>query len=408
MISVEQAVEIVLGNLPARGTERVSIQSVQGRVLAADLTANCDVPPFNRSAMDGYAVCAADTVGAPVSLEIAGESRAGGGGAATLRPGRAVSVMTGAPVPADADAVQVIEQTKRSDDGCRVTVLKPVHTGENIVPRGSEAASGEIVLEAGRLAGPSELAVLATFGYESVMVWRRPSVALLTTGDELVEVHEEPHFGQIRNSNAHSLRGQLRLMGIEADYLGIARDDKQNLRDRMAQASARDVTILTGGVSMGEYDFVKEVLHEVGFKILFAGVAMRPGKPTVFARRGDRLAFGLPGNPVSTFIAFENFVRPALGRLCGIARPELPRIHGALTRDMKQSPGRTAYLPAQVRMAQVGWEIEPLRWRGSADIIGFARANAAVIFPADRDSMKGGETAEALLLPDYFQRSQAR
>ncbi len=406
MISVETALGIVLANLPGRRVEEVPSLSAPGRVLAEGLIATVDVPPFRRSAMDGFAVRADDTARAPVVLEISGEVRAGGESSGALRPGQAVAVMTGAPVPEGADAVQIVERTERAGDGPRVTILKPVKPAENISPPGSEASAGETVLEAGRLVGPAELAILATFGRPTVKVWRRPDVALITTGDELVEVHETPRGGRIRNSNAYSLAGQLRLMGIEARYLGIVRDDRQELRVRVEQGLENDVLILTGGVSMGKYDFVKEVFLELGLQTLFTQVAMRPGKPTVFARKGERLVFGLPGNPVSSFIAFENFIRPALGRMCGFSRPELPRIRGTLSLDMKQSPGRTSFLPACVRSEPGGWQIEPLRWKGSADIIGFSRANAAVIFPADRDFMARGGTADAMLLPDYFQRWQ--
>ncbi len=397
----------MLTSLPERRVERVTSQSALGRVLAETLTATSNVPPFHRASMDGFAVRAADTANAPNELELAGELRAGQARSEALWAGQAVAIMTGAPVPEGADAVQAVEQTRRSNDGRRVAILKPVRPGENIAPLGSEAGQGDIVIESGRVVGPADLAVMATFGYSTVSVWRRPSVALVTTGDELVEVEETPRPGQIRNSNAYSTGGQLRLMGIEVDYLGIARDDKADLCSRVSRGLERDVVILTGGVSMGEYDFVKDVFEELALELLFTKVAMKPGKPTVFARKGNKLAFGLPGNPVSAFVAFENFVRPALGRLCGFARPDLPRIQGALLRDMKQSPGRTAFLPARVWWEPDGWKIEPLRWHGSADIIGFSRANAAVIFPADRSLMRGGETAESILFADYLQRLQA-
>ncbi len=406
MISVEQAQELVFGNLPEPKTEVVPFRAALGRVLSDSLAATCNVPPFRRSAMDGYAVRSTDALNAPVELEIAGEIRAGTGTSAGCRPGRAISVMTGAPVPDDADAVQIVENTTRSPDGRKVIILKPVRQGENITPLGSEAALGEIVLESGRPVGPAELAVMATFGFKEVKVWKRPAVALLTTGDELVDAHEEPLPGQIRNSNAYSVGAQLRLMGIDGQYFGIARDDKRDLRDHMSRTLQCDVIILTGGVSMGEYDFVKEILTEFGFKILFSRVALKPGKPTVFARKENKLAFGLPGNPVSTFISFENFVRPALGRLCGLASPELPRVRGILLEEMKQPPGRAAFLPARVRWEYDGWKIKPLRWKGSADIVGFSRANAAVIFPADRELMRQGDPAEAMLLPDFFLRLQ--
>jgi molybdopterin molybdotransferase len=406
MISIDEALRLVLDNLPARRVEEIDFQAALGRVLAADVAATMNIPPFHRSSMDGFAVRAADVQAAPVRLRNAGEVRAGGGATVTVGPGEAVAIMTGAPVPEGADAVQMVELTERSADGSEVVILRPVKPGENIAPLGSEASAGEIVLKAGCTIGPAEIAVLATFGVERVGVYKRPRVALAATGDELVEVSEQPRLDQIRNSNAYSLSAQLRLLGVEPEYLGIAPDTKEALRRMLGLGLEREVVILTGGVSMGEYDFVKDVFHELGLQILFTKVAMKPGKPTVFARKGDKLVFGLPGNPVSTFVAFENFVRPALGRMCGFARPELPRIRGCLLQDMKQKPGRTAFLPAWVAWEQDGWKVEPLRWKGSADIIGFSRANATVIFPGDRDSLRRGENVEAMLLPDFSLRSR--
>ena len=406
MIPVEQALQIVLANLPPRRVEQIALAAALGRVLASDVVADSNVPPFRRSAVDGFAVRAADVSSAPAPLRITGEVRAGGGVELRLGAGEAVAIMTGAPVPEGADAVQMVEHSRRDAPG-EVVICKPVRAGENIAPLGSEAAAGETVLGAGRVVGPAEAAILATFGRARVEVYARPRVAQLATGDELVEVDGTPRPDQIRNSNSHSLKAQLGLLGIEAEYLGIARDDPDELRRRMVEGLERDVLILTGGVSMGEYDFVKEVFQELGLQILFTRVAMKPGKPTVFARKGDRLVFGLPGNPVSTFVSFENFVRPALGRICGLARPDLPRVRGELLRDMKQTPGRTAFLPAWAQWQATGWTVEPLRWKGSADIIGFARANATVIFPAERDFIARGDQVEAMLLADFALRSSA-
>jgi molybdopterin molybdotransferase len=407
MINIDEALNLVLSNLPERHVEPIDFRSALGRVLAENLVATSDIPPFRRAAVDGYALRFEDAGTAPARLAYVGEIRAGGGTSIPVGRMETVAIMTGAPVPEGADAVQMVEHSQRSGDGREVVILKPVKLGENIAPRGAEASTGDLVLEHRRVLGPAEIAVLATFGYTRVKVYTRPRVALIATGDELIDADQAPRADQIRNSNAHSLSGQLAQMGLEADYLGIGRDDKEELRRLMEMGLERDVLILTGGVSMGEYDFVKDIFEELGLEIFFTKVRMKPGKPTVFARKGDKLVFGLPGNPVSTFIAFENFVRPAVGRLCGLSRPELPRIQGELLRDMKQTPGRTAFLPAWVSGCENGWTIEPLRWKGSADIIGFSRCNATVIFPADRDNMQAGETVEAMLLPDYSLRNRS-
>lgn len=406
MISCEEALELVLADLPERKSDLVPIRDALGYVLSGSLVADTDVPPFDRAAMDGYAVRSVDAAQVPADLELAGEVRAGGESAAALGPGQAFAIMTGAPVPGGADAVQMFEQTQPSADGLKVRILRAVKPGENIALRGSEAQRGGEVIEEGRCIGPAEMAVLATFGFSRVSVYTRPRVALIVTGDELVEIEDTPSPSQIRNSNAYSIASQLRLMQIEPEYLGIVRDEPQALRERISEALERDVVILTGGVSMGRHDYVKEVFGELGVDIVFSKVAMKPGKPTVFARKGNKLLFGLPGNPVSTFISFENFVRPALGRICGLSKPELQRVRGELRLDMRQTPGRTSFLPARVGLCGSGCIIEPLPWKGSADIIGFARANAAVVFPSERNFMAKGEIVEALLLPDYFTRQR--
>ncbi|MBZ5496446.1 MAG: molybdopterin molybdotransferase MoeA [Acidobacteriia bacterium] len=404
LISIEEAYGLVLESLPPPRVERVHFQSALNRVLAEDLVASMDIPPFHRAAMDGYAVRAADVRSVPAALKLVGEVRAGREASAAIDPGQAMAITTGAAVPAGADAVQMLEHAQPAADGRSVTILQPVEPGQNVVPRGLEAATGETVLDAGRMLGPAEIAVLATFGCTQVAVWSRPRVALLATGDELVEVEETPHGGQIRNSNAYSLTAQLRCLGIEPEYLGIAWDQPAELRRKVVEGLARDVIIISGGASVGPYDLVKTIFEELEITILFSRVAVRPGKPTIFARKGDKLVFGLPGNPVSSLVSFENFVRPILGRMCGLPRPDLTRIAGELSSPMKQMPGRTAFLPALVSCEGGEWKVDPLPWRGSGDIIGFSRSNALVIFPGNRDMLARGERVEALLLPDFFLR----
>lgn len=404
MISIEEALGLVLNKLPPRQAERVHFQAALHRVLAEDLRASMDIPPFTRAAVDGYALRSADVRSAPAVLDLAGEVRAGSESSVALAPGQAIAVTTGAPVPAGADAVQMLEQVQISAENPRVTVLQCVEPGQNIVPRGFEATLGETVLESGCTLGPAEIAVLATFGYTHAPVWRRPRVALLATGDELVEVEATPRAVQIRNSNVYSLTAQLNCLGIEPEYLGIALDEPEDLRCKVVAGLEREVLIISGGASIGPYDLVKGVCEEIGVKILFARVAVRPGKPTVFGCKGDTLVFGLPGNPVSSLVSFENFVRPALGRMCGFARPDLERVEGELQTTIRQVPGRTAFMPAVLSWTKGGWTVDPILWKGSGDIIGFSRSNALVVFPADRAALVRGERVEALLLPDFFTR----
>ena len=404
MISIDEALGILLKNIPERKTEHIPFHQSLGRVLAEDIAATSDIPPFNRATMDGFAVRAADVRNAPVELILGGEARAGGGVPEKLKPKEAISIMTGAPVPEGADAVQIVEVCTVSPCESKVTVLEPVEPGDNIAPMGREAISGDVIIKAGRVAGPAEIALLATFGYAEVPVYARPAVAILATGDELVEFNETPRPDQIRNSNTYCLAAQLRLLGIEADYLGIARDEKEDLREKILAGLERDVLIITGGVSMGDYDFVRDVFEELGVEILFSKVAIKPGKPTVFARRGNRLVFGLPGNPLSSLITFECFARPVLGRMCGMKRPELHRMRGALVEDVRQTPGRTAFLPARAQWTPNGWSVQPISWKNSADMIGFSGANATLIFPGERELLSRGETVEIMLLPDFLTR----
>jgi molybdopterin molybdotransferase len=404
MISLEEASEILLSNLPEQKIEQVLFHSALGRILAEDITAISDVPPFNRAAVDGFAVLAADVQNAPVELAIVGESRAGGGMPPSLKSGEAVATMTGAPVPPGADAIQMIEQCRPSVLEGKVEILQPIHAHANIAPQGGEAKAGDRILAAGHIVGPAEIAVMAACGYSKVKVYRKPSVAILATGDELVEFDQAPRPDQIRNSNAYCLTAQLRLMGIEPVYLGIARDDIEELRQKMLEGLARDILIIIGGVSMGEYDFVRRVFDDLELEVLFSKVAIKPGKPTVFARKGNKLVFGLPGNPLSALITFEYFVRPALGRICGMKQPELPRMKGLLLADVRQAPGRTAFMPAWVVWEEEGWKVDPILWKNSADIVGFTRANATFIFPKDKDLLKRGENVEIMLLPDFFMR----
>jgi molybdopterin molybdotransferase len=405
MIPVDEALGRILEDLPQPVAEKIDSLAACGRVLAEDVAAATEIPPFSRSAVDGYAVRSADVSTVPAELKCVGESRAGAGSRSTLEPCQAIPTMTGAPIPAGADAVQMIEMTRRSADGARVVILKAVHPGENVIPAGSQASAGDVVLETGRYIGPAEAAILATFGRRELQVFRKPRVALAATGDELVEPDQAPGPDQIRNSNVTSLTAQLRRLGLEPEYLGIARDDKFQIRRVVLEGLRRDVLILTGGVSVGAYDFVGEIIQEIGLEVIFSGVAVRPGKPTVFGRQAGRLVFGLPGNPISTFVSFELFVRPALERICGLASTGLYRVHGRLLSQVKHKADRTSYLPAWISWDGEGWAVRPLLWKGSSDIIGFSRANSLFILPREKKLIAEGGQVEVLLLPDFLKRS---
>ncbi len=405
LITVEEALSRILESIPAPKTEEVPFRSAPWRLLAEDILAPEDMPPFDRSAMDGYAFRAADVSDTPARLELVGEIRAGGGNPGAIQPGQAKAIMTGAHVPKGADAVQKVEETTLSVDRRTVTIMKSVKKGANIRHSGSESRAGGRVLEAGRFLGPSEMAVLAMCGMQKLKARRMPSVAIVSTGDELVGVEETPGPGQIRNSNAWSLMGQVQTMRLQAEYLGIARDTREDLERFLQEGLKRDVLIMTGGVSVGEYDFVKEVFSAAGLEILFDKVAIKPGKPTVFARRGDNIVFGLPGNPVSAFVAFELFVRPALARLYGMKGPGQIEVRGVLKGEVKQAKGRTSYLPARVALAGERCEIEPLEWQGSGDVVGFARADAMLVVPPGVGRIGSGERAAAILMADYHLRA---
>ena len=336
MIPISEAIRIVLQQTPKLEVESVALSDSLGRVLAEDIIADSDLPPFDRAQMDGYAVRAEDVSNTPARLRIVGESAAGTGWHHEMKAGEAVRIMTGAPVPAGADAVQQVELTRESDGRDYVEILEPVDAGRSIVRRASEIKTGETVLRAGEDINAAMIATLASFGYAQVKVGRRPRVAVMATGSELVDVDQKPGADQIRDSNNYTLAAYAKLAGATVERLPLAGDDTEELKRQMAAAAERsDVLITSGGVSMGVYDFTKAALKELGAEIFFERVALRPGKPTVFARLGNTLVFGLPGNPVSVAVTFNLFARTALRAMQGAKRPELIVETAVLARDLK-------------------------------------------------------------------------
>ena len=402
MIEVAEAIEIVRQQTLKLASERVAIDQVLERVLAEDVVADSDLPPFDRSQMDGYAVRAEDVRGAPVRLRIVGESAAGRGWHNQLEEGQAVRIMTGAPVPAGADSVQQVELTHELKDGTVVEFLETVELGKSIVKRGAEIRAGEVVLNAGTPINAPMMAVLAAFGYASVEVFRKPRVAVLATGTELVSVDQTPGQDQIRDSNNYSLSAYATLAGATVERMPLTGDETSLLKRQIADAAERcDVIVTSGGVSMGVYDVTKTALKELDAEIFFERVALRPGKPTVFARLPNgTLVFGLPGNPVSVAVTFNLFARTALLTMQGATDPTLKRETAAVARSVKGTTDRDSYLPAQLTTNDDAELIAfPLKWGGSSDFVSFALTTALLIVPANVKSIEAGSLVTVLRLP---------
>ncbi len=370
-------------------------------MLREDVRADADLPPFDRAAMDGYALRAEDVLAAPVLLPVVGELRAGQWPERPLEAGQALRVMTGAPVPAGATAVQQVEKTRLVGDA--VEILSAPEPGANIARRGSEVAAGAVVLERGRVIDAAAAGVLAAVGCARPLVARRPRLALLVTGDELVAVDEAPAPGRIRNSNGPALAALACAAGAAPELLGVAPDRTEAIVDALARAWSADVLVVSGGVSAGDYDLVEPALQQAGFTPFFTGVAIKPGKPLVFGRRGGTLVFGLPGNPVSAQVTFELFVRPCLRRMQGARSPSRPRVPVVLASAVRNRSGRTSHLPARVRWRDGRLVAELVRSAGSADLVAHARANALVVIEADRAEAAAGEDASALLLSSFLE-----
>jgi molybdenum cofactor synthesis domain-containing protein len=422
MISVVEAIRIVKEQTRPLPSDSVPLEVAVRRPLAEDITADSDLPPFNRAQMDGYAVRSEDVANVPVRLRIVGESVAGAGWHHELKPGEAVRIMTGAPVPVGADSVQQVELTSEFENGGRdaipgnagvspallangsryVEIQKPTSPGQFIVPRAAEITKGETVLRAGEPINAAMMAVLASFGYSTVKVGRRPRVAVLATGSELVPVDHQPAQDQIRDSNSFSIGAYAELAGAVVERLPLAGDDPELLKQVIADVAKRsDCLILSGGVSMGVYDFTKTALRELGAEIYFDRVALRPGKPTVFGRLKDTMVFGLPGNPVSVSVTFNLFARTAIRAMQGEVEPTLKKEFAVLARDAKGSVDRESYLPATLSTDEDGrLTVEPLKWGGSSDFVAFAHATALINLATGTRLIEAGAVVPIVRLPN--------
>jgi len=420
ILSFEEARHLVeehAAHLHPRGKELVELLEAVGQILAEPVLADRNFPPFPRAMRDGYALRAADlsqlTAQLPATLDVIGEIKAGAGKDAipVLQSGQSAAIMTGAPAPPGADAVVMVEHTSRQGD--RVQIMKAVAAGDNIVPAGSEAKRGERLLSPGLRLDYAAIAVAASAGRSRLLVYRRPQVAILATGDEIVDIDVPPTASQIRNSNSYSLAAQVQAAGGEPVLLPIAPDEPARLRELIADGLESDLLLLAGGVSMGKYDLVEQVLAEFQAEFLFTGVQIQPGKPAVFGRApcgGGRLSreevaspashvyfFGLPGNPVSTMVTFELFARPMLEALAGMTPHKLIFLNARLKSEIKTKLGLKRFLPAILSGEFEQTEVELARWQGSGDVAAMARADCYIVIPPDRERIAPGEWVPVLM-----------
>ncbi len=403
MLRYDEARQIVIAQAGSRprsvATCKLDVGEALGYVLAEEIRTDREYPPFDRSTRDGFAVRACEAA-AGAKLRCAGEVKAGDNVTLPLAAGNCVQIMTGAAVPPGVDAVVMLEFTSREGDA--ITFQRATMPGQNIVPRGSEAHAGDVALQPGLRLGFAELAIAAQVGAAQLLCARKPRVAILSTGDEVVPISETPGPFHIRNSNSISLAAQVRLAGGEPVLLGNALDRSDDLGAKIEQGLREDVLVLSGGVSMGKYDLVESVLQAMGAEFFFDAVAIRPGKPTVFARCREALVFGLPGNPVSTMVTFLLFVVPALDVLSGAPARPLALLEATLAEPMKEKPGLMHFLPARVEWRGGSAEVRPLRWQGSGDIAALSRANCFLVVPADRQDIAAGEKVSVLPRSDVL------
>ena len=403
MLSYENARQMVIMQAEAGRLSppviSLPVSDALGYTLAEEICTDRAYPPFDRSTRDGYAVRASEA-GPGNTIRCVGEIKAGDTVTEKLALGTCMQIMTGAAVPGGADAVVMVEFTSREGDA--VTFQRETKPGQNIVPKGSEAAAGETALMPGLRLGFAELAIAAQVGAAQVRCYKKPRVAILSTGDEVVPVTEVPGPFHIRNSNSVSLGAQVRLAGGEPVLLGNAGDRVEDLGAKIELGLREDVLVLSGGVSMGKYDLVEGVLKSMGAEFYFDAVAMRPGKPTVFGRVRNRLVFGLPGNPVSTMVTFHLFAIPAIDILSGAKARALPLLRAALAEPIHEKPGLAHFLPARLEWKGECAQVAALKWQGSGDIASLSRANCFLAVPSDVQDIAVGESVSVLVRGDVL------
>lgn len=400
MLSYEEARAKVVERCRALGhrssIETVQLKNARGRVLAQEIRADRDYPPFDRAARDGFAVRSADCAREGVTLRVVGEVAAGAAFSGRVGANECVQIMTGAAVPEGADAVIMVEQTRSGAEHGNVVIERVVTAGMNFVPRGSESHSGDILLEPGARIGDAEASVVAQVGCAQVKVSSKPRVAILATGNEIVEVGAQPGPYQIRNSNSASLAAQVELSGAEPVLLANAHDQREEIRRCIEGGLREDALIISGGVSAGKYDFVEPVLRDLGAETIFDAVEIRPGRPVVFAICKGKPVFGLPGNPVSTMITFELFVVPGLDIFGGAEPRSVPLLKAKLKDGVEQRAALTHFVPAKIEWVEGEALVVPLQWQGSGDMFTVAHGNCFLVVPQNKLKVAAGEWVDVL------------
>lgn len=395
VLTFEEAREAILLRVVPIGAERIPLDAAAGRFLAAEIPAPCDFPRFDNSAMDGYAVRSADCRGEAV-LAIAGYQAAGGPEAGAVPPGGAVRIMTGSPIPPGCDAVVPFEEAEERNG--TVWIPAPVHPRRHIRFRGEDVRAGERVLPEGTRLRPPEISLLASFGRAMVPVYRKPRVAVLSTGDELVELGERGEEGKIVNSNSHALAAAIAEAGGEPVLLGIARDERDDLRAKLSAGLSADALVTSAGVSAGDRDLVREVLAALGAEPVFWKVRIKPGGPTAFALAGGKPVFSLPGNPVSSLITFEVFVRPALRKMAGASRPIKTPWKADLAEPVEKKPGKTHFHRVRIEPGADGFVARTAGDQNTGILRTLVLADGIAVLPAGRASFAAGEKVDVLPL----------
>ncbi len=400
MIQVDEARDIILSKIEPKGLEKVFIEEALGRVLAEDIIAGLNNPPMDNSAMDGYAVIAADIQSAtpdnPVKLEVVDDVPAGSVAGVTLKNNQAIRIMTGAPIPPGSDAVLMQEDTDKNGGG--ILAKDKAEVGENIRLAGEDVKEGEVVIQKGVVITPAHIGMMAVVGRSSIYVGQRPTVAILSTGDEIVELDGNPTGPCIYNSNGYMLSAQIRSAGGIPCYMGVARDDEKDLMEKFDWALKCDIVVSSGGVSVGDYDLVKSTLDKLGNDMMFWKVAMKPGKPLAFGKIGEVPIFGLPGNPVSSFVSFEQFARPAIKKMMGARDIMLRTVQATLTRTVHKKTGRLHFMSAVISWDGNETTVAPAEEQGSGVLKSAVNANGLLVFPLEKDELKSGEQVTVQLL----------